>query len=141
MTIMFDEFHMAFYAAALLVSLTIVMQTLIQRRTDRVHNLAFIVMTVIILINSITESVSEFIRPYLTVSDSYMLLDDAMQLLYFIFHSLLSPIFLFYEVCLTGAVKKRTDAQAMIFFVPIVIMEMPLMVPLSEEPVKIFYIL
>ena len=119
-----NEFHMAFYAAALLVSLTILMQSFIQKRTDRAHNLAFIVMVSIIFLNSITEAVAEFVRPYITQSDTCLFIDDICHILYFLFHCLIAPLFFFYELCLTGAIKKRTDFQVVLFSVPVIVMEL-----------------
>ena len=119
-----NEFHMAFYAAAFLVSLTIITQSFIQKRTDRAHNLAFIVMVGIILLNSITESVAEFVRPYIMQSDTCLLIDDICHIIYFVFHCLIAPMFFFYELCLTDAIKKRDDFHVMLFSIPIVVMEL-----------------
>lgn len=119
-----NEFHMAFYAAAFLVSLTIITQSFIQKRTDRAHNLAFIVMVGIILLNSVTESLAEFVRPYIMESDTCLLIDDICHILYFVFHCLIAPLFFFYELCLTDAIKKRDDFHVMLFSIPIVVMEL-----------------
>ena len=124
MHFIFDEFHIAFYAAALMVSFTILMQSIIQKRTDRAHNLAFIVIVCIIMANSITEIVSEFVRPYIMTSDTCMFVDDVCHIIYFMFHSLIAPMFFFYELCLTDAIRKRTDYQVVLFSIPIVIMEL-----------------
>ncbi|SEQ08863.1 EAL domain, c-di-GMP-specific phosphodiesterase class I (or its enzymatically inactive variant) [Lachnospiraceae bacterium NE2001] len=119
-----NEFHMAFYAAALLVSFTIFMQSIIQKRTDRAHNLAFIVMVCIVMANSVTEMISEFVRPYLATSDACVFVDDVCHILYFVFHCLIAPMFFFYELCLTDAIKKRKDIQVILFSVPIIFMEL-----------------
>ena len=60
-----NEFHLAFYSVALLVSFTILMQSFIQRRTDRVHNIVFISLVSIVMFNSLTEFIGEFARLYI----------------------------------------------------------------------------
>ena len=124
MHLIIDEFHTAFYAVAFLVSFTILMQSIIQRRTDRTHNLAFILMVGIIMANSVTETVSEFMKPYITKSDTCMFIDEVCHIMYFMFHVLIAPVFFFYELCLTDAIKKRRDFQVVIFSIPIVFMEL-----------------
>ncbi len=71
-----NEFHMAFYSVALLVSFTILMQSFIQKRTDRVHNIVFITLVSIIMFNSLTEIVGEFARPHILESNAALIVDD-----------------------------------------------------------------
>ena len=119
-----NEFHLAFYSVAFLVSFTILMQSFIQKRTDRVHNIVFISLVSIIMFNSLTEIVGEFARPYILESNAALMVDDICHMLYFVFHSLIAPVFLIYVLCLSDAIKKVSDFHITLIMVPIFVMEL-----------------
>ncbi len=119
-----NEFHMAFYSVAFLVSFTILMQSFIQKRTDRVHNIVFISLVSIIMFNSLTEIVGEFARPHILESNAALMVDDICHMLYFVFHSLIAPVFLIYVLCLSDAIKKVSDFHITLIMVPIFVMEL-----------------
>ncbi len=119
-----NEFHLAFYSVALLVSFTILMQSFIQRRTDRVHNIVFISLVSIVMFNSLTEFIGEFARPYILESSTALMVDDICHMLYFVFHSLIAPVFLIYVLCLSDAIKKVSDAKISLVIIPVTIMEL-----------------
>lgn len=119
-----NEFHLAFYSVALLVSFTILMQSFIQKRTDRVHNIVFIFLVSIIMFNSLTEFVGEFARPHILESNAALMVDDICHMLYFVFHSLIAPVFLIYVLCLSDAIKKVSDFHITLIMVPIFVMEL-----------------
>ena len=118
-----DEFHLALYIVALMVSLAILMQTIVQKRTDKVQNLGFILMVLIIIVNSLTETINEFLKPVLLENDYFKVIDDFCHLFYFMTHSLIPAVFLFYVASLTGSLRRRKNWHALLFIVPIVILE------------------
>ena len=122
--VIYNQFHIAFYAVAFMVSAIIIMQTFIQKRTDKAHNVVFIVMNAIILFNSLTEIIGEIAFPNKQNSAGAVLVDDVCHILYFMIHSLLAPFFFVYMLCLTDAIKRRTDLHSVVFAVPIAIMEL-----------------
>jgi len=106
------------------VSFTILMQSFIQKRTDRVHNIVFIFLVSIIMFNSLTEFVGEFARPHILESNAALMVDDICHMLYFVFHSLIAPVFLIYVLCLSDAIKKVSDFHITLIMVPIFVMEL-----------------
>ncbi len=106
------------------MSFTILMQSFIQKRTDRVHNIVFIFLVSIIMFNSLTEFVGEFARPHILESNAALMVDDICHMLYFVFHSLIAPVFLIYVLCLSDAIKKVSDFHITLIMVPIFVMEL-----------------
>ena len=126
-----NGFHIAFYVAAFLVSLTIFIYTFIQRRTDKDQNVAFILMLFIIIVNSLSEIVIEMLIPRAGSSDGILMAEKTISFLYFITHIALPPIFLYYECCVTGVIKRLTDLKVIIALIPLLITELMLILNLS----------
>ena len=133
----FNGFHIAFYVAAFLVSLTIFIYTFIQRRTDKDQNVAFILMLFIIIVNSLSEIVIEMLVPRASDSSMILSIEKVLSFLYFLSHNALPPIFLYYECCVTGVIKKLTDLKAIIALIPLFITE--LMLVLNQSMGFIYY--
>ena len=60
------------------------------------HNIVFISLVSIVMFNSLTEFIGEFARPYILESSTALMVDDICHMLYFVFHSLIAPVFLIY---------------------------------------------
>lgn len=132
-TIGMNEFHMALYVAAFLVSLTIFIYTFIQRRTDKDQNVAFILMLFIIIVNSLTEVIIETLLPRASGSNAVLIVLKTLSFLYFVSHTALGPLFLYYELCVTGLIKKITDLRALIELIPVIFSELLLILNIQTN--------
>ncbi len=115
--------HIAFYIAAILVSLTLLVHTFIKNRTDKLQNVAFIIMLCIIIVNSSTELCAEFCLTHINISDGAFLGYRIFQSLYFIFHTLLAPVFFLYEASVTNLIKKASLKDIIVLSIPVLILE------------------
>ncbi|MBR6403621.1 MAG: EAL domain-containing protein [Eubacterium sp.] len=126
-----NGFHMAFYVAAFLVSLTIFIYTFIQKRTDKDQNVAFILMLFIIIVNSLSEVVIETLIPRASDSGGIVTAEKVLSFFYFVSHIAMPPLFLYYECCVTGVIKRLTDLRAIVALVPLFVTELMLVLNLS----------
>ena len=111
-TVGMSEFHLALYVAAFLVSVTVFIYTFIQRRTDKDQNVAFVLMLFIIIVNSLNEVLLETLIPRASGSDGVLIAMKILSFLYFTSHTALGPLFLYYELCVTGVIKRMSDKRA-----------------------------
>ncbi len=112
------------YTAALLLVLTCLVYTIIQRRTDKYQNVVYIVMLGIILINALSEGFLELVKPYVSYDHQSYVIADICNYLYFLFHTALAPTFFFYEICVTGLIKKLKDRHLIIYNMPFFVTEL-----------------
>ena len=103
--------NIALYIAALLLSMTCLVYTLILKRTDRYQNVAYIAMLGIIIISSSVEILLEIVRPFIHVDDQAFFIMRTCDTVYFLVHSALAPCFYYYEMCVTSLIRKRKDRE------------------------------
>ncbi|SEK28975.1 EAL domain, c-di-GMP-specific phosphodiesterase class I (or its enzymatically inactive variant) [Pseudobutyrivibrio ruminis] len=123
MIIIRNQFHIAFYAAALAISISILLFTLLQKRTDKSQNRWFLCLLLIITLNSISEISTAVFEIIGNESDynHFMLL--ASQNSYFILHTALCPALYNYVCSVTGKNRRREFARGMLLQVPFFITE------------------
>ena len=123
MIIIRNQFHIAFYAAALAISISILLFTLLQKRTDKAQNRWFLCLLLIITLNSISEISTAVFEIIGNESDynHFMLL--ASQNSYFILHTALCPALYNYVCSVTGKNRRREFARGMLLQVPFFITE------------------
>lgn len=92
-------FHMAFYCAAILVTLTSIVYTRIQKRTDLKQNRLFLLMNYLVIINAFTCLCIEIFEPYQNLFYKLLLV---FQFLYFLIHTALAPALFNYVMVVTG---------------------------------------
>ena len=117
-----NQFYIALYAAALAISVSALVFTLLQKRTDRPQNKWFMSLMIVVTINAIAEiCVASF---ELNASDIrfYYLMEGALNL-YFIFHTLLSPMLYCYVSSVTGKNRRRKRRNKIILSIPFVFSE------------------
>ena len=132
-TVGMSEFHLALYVAAFLVSVTVFIYTFIQRRTDKDQNVAFILMLFIIIVNSLNEVLLETLIPRASGSDGVLIAMKILSFLYFTSHTALGPLFLYYELCVTGVIKRMSDKRAFLEVIPVLICEILLILNLKNQ--------
>ena len=119
----FNSFHIVFYLTAFFLSLTTFIFTLIQRRTDRLQNVLYFCLLGIVIINSTTEIINDLMFEYSAFTDIALFGYKLCQFLYFLFHTAMAPVFLIYEMSVTGALRKRTTKELNLIMTPFVITE------------------
>ncbi|MCR5291954.1 MAG: EAL domain-containing protein [Eubacterium sp.] len=114
---------LALHITALLLSLTCLVFTLIQKRTDRYQNVAYMVLLVIVIINSCTEAILDLVGRDIQVDDTAFLVACICSYLYFIIHTALAPGFFYYELCVTGLIRKVKDRRFLLYMAFFIFME------------------
>lgn len=123
MVIMINQFHMAFFATALAITIFVLVFTLIQKRTDKPQNRWFLIVLFIILINSLSELVTAiFETDYAKSSVSYWGL-IVSQNIYFLFHTALCPMLYDYVSCVTGKSRRRPFIKSFLIHIPFIATE------------------
>ena len=116
-----NDFHVACYFAAFLISITCLIYTLLQRRTDKLQNKMYILMLLIVSMNAISGTMSVMATPFLATSSAARVIGGIGEYTYFLMHTALCPAFFLYVSCVTGAAFNRTKIQrflyALVFFV------------------------
>lgn len=118
-----NKFHIAFYAAALTISFTTLLFTLLQRRTDRLQNRLFLIMVMILVCNATTGTVTAIAEPFAYTSEEAFYVLDTGQFLYFLLHTALCPVLYFYVISVTGEIRKRSMTINLIYAIPFIITE------------------
>ena len=97
-----DYFHIALYAAALLISATSFIFTVIQQRTDKLQNKLYILLVTIVALNAGTQIVNEFAKPFVLEDQAYFTTVKICEYLYFLLHTALCPAFCLYVLSVCG---------------------------------------
>ncbi|MBQ9897877.1 MAG: EAL domain-containing protein [Ruminococcus sp.] len=118
-----EYFHIAFYSSAVLILITTLFFTFLQQRTAKVHNKMFIMTTIVLLINAVTELCYELMLPHRFDSDSVFTMIRVSQYVYFLMHALLCPCVAIYVNLVTGAYLRFNRKKRMIYMIPYVITE------------------
>ena len=118
-----NKFHIVLYVAAIVISITAILFTFLQRRTDRLQNKFFIAMLVIVTMNSINGIIGSIAEPYAFFSDRAYHILDTNLFLYFFFHSTLTPLLYFYVISVTGAIRKRSMTKNLVYATPLIFTE------------------
>ncbi len=114
-----NVFYLACYSAAFLISFTCLIYTLLQKRTDKLQNKVYIMMLVIVTLNTVSVSMSALVKPYLAESSACRLLSHIGYYTYFLFHTALCPTFFLYVECVAGVrhTRMRCFLSSLIFIV------------------------
>ena len=119
--------------ASLLICVTNLMYTLILQRTGKAQNKIYIIILGILIINSLNGIVSAVSQSLVTVPVSVKYCYLFSRYLYFVTHSALCPMFLYYIYCVIGEGFEFYQARAVIYTLLFVIIELiPLTNPLTH---------
>lgn len=116
------EYHLPFYAVAMILCMTNLFFTLIGKRYDRPQNRLYMMMNVIVMLNSLSGLVCS-VTAFYEASNTAHLLTEIFQFLYFFFHPMLAAVFFFYAMTVTGAIYSIRKRKLIGAYLPIVIME------------------
>ncbi|SFC22050.1 EAL domain-containing protein [Butyrivibrio sp. YAB3001] len=101
-------FHVAFFCSAMIVSLTSIVYTKLQKRTDLAQNHIFLFMNYVVLINSATCLCYEIFESYTRYFPQLKYLMFVSQFLYFLVHTALAPGLFYYVMTVNGAFCEKT---------------------------------
>ena len=106
------------YIASTTLSIVCLVYTLLQGRTDKRHNKLFIALLGIVIIGSFTDGTAYVLKPLLSMGGAVAGVYVTANYLYFIFHSALAMLFLFYVLEVSGLSKRGSRAQNFILWAP-----------------------
>ena len=118
-----NEFHIAFYAATLTICVTVMLFTILQKRTDRKQNKLFISMILILILNALSTTVAAVSEPFAHSSVGAYFILELCQFLYFLLHTALCPVLYYYVLCVTGTMRKRSPGRNVLFGIPLLLTE------------------
>ena len=119
-----NSMGVAFYVAAFLISLTCIIYTFIQHYTDKLQKKFYLIMLIIIVLNTITELLVEIINPHKSESIAFPYVLEYCKYFYFIFHTALLPILGYYVLCITGRFRRFTRIKHILFILPVSLVEL-----------------
>ena len=123
MVVLKNQFYMAFYATALAISISVLIFTLLSRRTDRPQNKWFLVLISIVTLNSISEVSTAIFESIAGDSTFNYYALGFSQNTYFLFHSALCPMLYNYVCSVTGKNRRRPLVKTLFLNVPFLITE------------------
>ena len=123
MVVLKNQFYMAFYATALAISISVLLFTLLSRRTDRPQNKWFLVLISIVTLNSISEVSTAIFENIAGESNFNYLALTFSQNTYFLFHTALSPMLYNYVSSVTGKNRRRPLMRTIVLNIPFLITE------------------
>ncbi|SES69282.1 EAL domain, c-di-GMP-specific phosphodiesterase class I (or its enzymatically inactive variant) [Pseudobutyrivibrio sp. C4] len=118
-----NQLHIAFFTAALAITISILLLTLLKRRTEKAQHRWFLFLLFIIAFNSL----SQIFTAYFEITSSESIYNQYLLLLsqntYFIFHTALCPALYNYVCSVTGKNRRRDFISGMLLQVPFFITE------------------
>lgn len=117
-----DLFHIAFYASALLILATTIFFTVFQQRTAKLNNKLFLMIAGLLSLNAISQMIAELSYPH-RFSDSWFLLINVSEYIYFMLHAMIPPLVLVYVNVVTGASTRYGRVKRIIYELPLIVAE------------------
>ncbi|MCR5476881.1 MAG: EAL domain-containing protein [Lachnospiraceae bacterium] len=114
----------AIYIAGFIICASGLIYSLIERRTQRVRERLFIALVVDVMVSiavSVGSNLVKLLSENLADTVQYV---DGFNLMYFLSHNLLGPIFFMYLLYVTGAYAKYSTGALLLFQVPGIITEL-----------------
>ena len=96
------------YIAGLLLCITNLLFTFLQRRTDKIQNKLYILMNIVIALNAGSVVISSYAWDYKLTSEAAFFAERFAQFSYFLFHQALGPMFAFYVLYASGMEHRVT---------------------------------
>ena len=118
-----NKFHIAFFAAAMTITVTTILFSIFQKRFDRGQNKLFLIMNGIVTANCITSTICSIVEPFAYNSERAYHILDTNLFLYFILHTILCPLLYYYVICVTGEIRKRSMTRNLLYGVPLIFTE------------------
>ena len=91
-----DLFHISLYTVGLVMCLTCLLFTFVQKRTKKVQNKLYIATVLILASNAASEMICEVCEPFKQSSVAAFAVLRLSEFIYFVLHTALSPVFTVY---------------------------------------------
>lgn len=114
----------AFYIASFLISLTCAVYCLIQNRFDKTQKKLYMIMLVILLLNSVSEAIARILRTGYYRGSAVPIILLLCHYFYFVLHTLLLPMLCMYVLSITGKAYRINKFQHFLFLVPVSFVEL-----------------
>ncbi len=114
---------LAFCAAAFLNCVTLLLFTLVQQRTQRPQNKAFIGLILLLLCNTAAQAAVEYMVPMAGASDYAFGIVKTSDYLYFLLHTALCPTLLLYVSMVTGRLVRSGMFAKFVLVLPFLLTE------------------
>ncbi len=111
----YKQLHFAFTVSTLMICFTVMMFSLLHRRTEKPQNKFFLSMITIIALNCGCEIAVTILAPMSKDSHTLFVITDYMRLIYFLFHNALAPLFFYYVACVCGAISRLNKPQSLFY--------------------------
>ena len=94
--------------------------TMVHQKPEKLQNKVFLVIFSNVLITAICNLISALVKPYTASDDFLFSVTKVSQYIYFLFHTLLAPLFCFYIALVTGATHRLKRSFKIIYNLPVV---------------------
>lgn len=123
MSVPVSIFQLAFYLGAILVTISTITFTVLQRHTDRPQNKVFIMASVCILLQCFIEIVTAVSKPYASASSTARTIFEVTSLLYFVLHVTMPLLLFYYSLFVTRYVREFPLRKHLAWMTPFFVSE------------------
>lgn len=123
MILLKSQFHRAFFIATLVLCISILFTTFLEKRTDRPQNRWFITLIGIVFLNAISEIFTTIFTPIALDSHFNFICLLIADNTYFIFHTALCPMLYIYVSSVTGKNRRRKKSKTVLSLIPFFVTE------------------
>ena len=109
-----DIFHISLYTVGLVICLTCLLFTFVQKRYKKEQNKLYIALVLILASNALAQIGCEFCAPYRTTSSAAFAITAVLEMLYFLLHAAMSPVFYIYALSICGAYSSGQNKKTQI---------------------------
>lgn len=112
-----------YLACAVLVCISCLYYSIVRGRIIKLQNKLFLFILMNILISAVCDLVNTIILPYVKDNPSLIPLQEINQYVYFLLHSMLSPLFCFYIAVVIGAHYRLARKYHIVYELPMIVTE------------------
>ena len=113
-----------FQIGAAIIMISCLYYTIVRDKPGKLQNKIFMVILINILITSLCDLTSALVIPYLPTVMAARVVRQISQYVYFVMHTLLSPLFCFYVLLLTGAHYTLKKKYRYLYEIPLYVAEL-----------------
>ncbi|MBP5261141.1 MAG: EAL domain-containing protein [Clostridiales bacterium] len=113
----FNTISLSFTIAALLVSLSDILFTKIQGRMGKKQNFLFMCLLIVVAVNSACNTITDICRVYFAANPAGIMIGQTARYLYYVFHTMLAPLFFFYVARVCGVSLKTNQLKSYIYHI------------------------
>ena len=110
--------------AAVIISATCIIFTLLRRRFDKLQNKVYMRILLVLVLNSFTGILGVLMDPGGGGSQGVRTLTEICAYLYFITHGALCPLLACYVLCVSGRIRRYTWKRNLLLLLPFIVTEL-----------------